>query len=68
MRKKIAICLILFSILGMSGCGNKYEGPLSCISYTGADGTVSLMDMTEEVHRQILSALNRGICHFDKAL
>ncbi len=60
MKKKIALLLALICVCGLVGCGDKYEGSLSCISYTGADGTVSLMDMTEEVHKEILSTLNSG--------
>lgn len=43
------------------GCASKqYCGPLSCISHIGTKGEIALMDMTEDVHKDILSALNQG--------
>ena len=66
MKKKIVVLLLtLICILGLTGCGKKYEGPLSCISYTDFAGTVSLMDMPEEVHEEILAVLNGGVWHND---
>ena len=52
----IIICLATFS----SCANNKYKGPLSCISHIGADGVIALMDMTEDAHKTIISALNKG--------
>ena len=52
----ITLCLTIFS-----GCANnQYKGPLSCVSRIGADGVTALMDMTEDAHKTILSALNKG--------
>ena len=52
----ITLCLTIFS-----GCANnQYKGPLSCVSRIGADGVIALMDMTEDAHETILSALNKG--------
>ena len=52
----ITLCLTIFS-----GCANnKYKGPLSCVSHIGADGVTALMDMTEDAHKTIISALNKG--------
>lgn len=52
----ITLCLTIFS-----GCANnQYKGPLSCISHIGADGETALMDMTEDAHKTIISALNKG--------
>ena len=66
MKKKIVVLVLtLICILGLIGCGKKYEGPLSCISYTDFDGTVSLLDMPEEVHEEILAVLNGGVWHND---
>lgn len=60
MKKLLALIMILVCALCLIGCGNRYNGPLSCISRTGADGTVVLMDMTEDVHKEILLILNNG--------
>lgn len=66
MKKKIVVLLLtLICVLGLTGCGKKYEGPLSCISYTDFDGTVFLLDMPEEVHKEILAVLNDGVWHND---
>ena len=52
----ITLCLTIFS-----GCANnQYKGPLSCVSRIGADGVIALMDMTEDAHKTIISALNKG--------
>lgn len=52
----ITLCLTIFS-----GCANnQYKGPLSCVSRIGADGVTALMDMTEDAHKTIISALNKG--------
>ena len=52
----ITLCLTIFS-----GCANnQYKGPLSCISHIGADGETALMDMMEDAHKTIISALNKG--------
>ena len=52
----ITLCLTIFS-----GCANnQYKGPLSCVSRIGADGVITLMDMTEDAHKTIISALNKG--------
>lgn len=67
MKKKITAILVLICMLSLIGCGSKYKGPLSCISHTGVDGMISLMDMTEEVHQEILSTLNHGTWHNDVA-
>ena len=56
-----AIFAIILCLAAFSGCANnKYKGPLSCISYIGADGVTALMDMTEDAHKTILSVLNKG--------
>ena len=52
----ITLCLTIFS-----GCANnQYKGPLSCVSRIEADGVTALMDMTEDAHKTIISALNKG--------
>jgi len=52
----ITLCLTIFS-----GCANnQYKGTLSCVSRIGADGVIALMDMTEDAHKTIISALNKG--------
>ena len=52
----ITLCLTIFS-----GCANnQYKGSLSCVSRIGADGVTALMDMTEDAHKTIISALNKG--------
>ena len=60
MKKRIVFLLTIICVLFLTGCGKKYEGPLSCISYIGNKGTVVLIDMTEEVHEEILAVLNSG--------
>ena len=60
MKKRIVFLLTIICVLFLTGCGKKYEGPLSCISYIGNEGTVVLIDMTEEVHKEILAVLNSG--------
>ena len=60
MKKKLALCLAMAGILCLIGCGCKYEGPLSCVSYFGMDGTVSLMDMAPEAQEEIVSVWNNG--------
>jgi len=37
-----------------------YQGPLSCITYIGIDGTTAVMEMSEAEQEQILSILNSG--------
>lgn len=59
MKKRIAFILILVCVLGLAACNN-YEGPLSCVSHIGDNGTIALMDMTEAAQNEILSALNSG--------
>ena len=60
LKKRIVFLLTIICVLFLTGCGKKYEGPLSCISYIGNEGTVVLIDMTEEVHKEILEVLNSG--------
>ena len=60
MKKIIVIIITLVYIFSVTGCGKKYEGPLSCMSYIGNEGTVVLIDMTEDVHKEILEVLNSG--------
>jgi len=60
MKKIIVIIITLVYIFSVTGCGKKYEGHLSCISYIGNEGTVVLIDMTEDVHKEILAVLNNG--------
>ena len=60
MKKIIVIIITLVYFFSVTGCGKKYEGPLSCISYIGNEGTVVLIDMTEDVHKEILAILNSG--------
>ncbi len=61
MKKIIVFIVTLMLLMSLTACGNIYKGPLSCISYIGTDGQViSLMEMTEDVHKEILSLLNNG--------
>ena len=57
----LSILAIILCLAAFSGCANnQYKGPLSCITRIGADGVTALMDMTEDAHKTILSALNKG--------
>ena len=58
--KKIIVIITLVYIFSVTGCGKKYEGPLSCMSYIGNEGTVVFIDMTKDVHKEILAVLNGG--------
>ena len=62
MKRIISSIIVFFMCLtAFSGCAdNKYTGPLSCISRVEESGVIALMDMTEPVHKTILSALNKG--------
>ena len=61
MKKFFAFLFVLMFLFGLTACGNAYKGPLSCISHIGTDGqVVALTDYTENVHEEILLAMNNG--------
>ena len=58
MKKFLAVLLLLMVLFALTACGNTYKGPLSCISHLGTDGQIALIDYTEDVHKEILHAMN----------
>ncbi len=61
MKKFLASFIVLMVLFSLTACGISYKGPLSCISHIGTDGQVIvLIDYTENVHEEILLAMNKG--------
>ena len=60
MKKVITLVLTLVILLSAVACNNKYEGPLSCISYIGKEGQTTMIDITEDSQSDILSILSGG--------
>ena len=61
MKKFFAFLFVLMFLFGLTACGNAYKGPLSCVSHIGTDGQViAMIDYTENVHEEILLAMNNG--------
>ena len=50
---------MLACVLGLAACSS-YKGPLSCVSHLGIDGTITMIDVTETVQKEIVTALNSG--------
>ena len=61
MKKFFACFVVPMVLFGLTACGNAYKGPLSCVSHIGTDGQViAMIDYTENVHEEILLAMNNG--------
>ena len=61
MKKFLASFIVLMVLFSLTACGDAYKGPLSCVSHIGTDGqSITLIDYTENVHEEILQAMNKG--------
>ena len=60
MKKIILPILAVILLLSFSACTNTYKGPFSGVTYNKAEGVVVFIDFREEVHKKILSQLNKG--------
>ena len=60
MKKIILLILAVILLLSFSACTKTYKGPFSGVTYNKAEDVVVFIDFREEVHKEILSQLNKG--------